>query len=107
VIVWLLDHPEAESRAETSDERFTEKFGWVREFSEEIATWNECQNVISTGVRFMNEQASLPPRIFRSVTKELRSDMGETSSSLASEGQRFPISTEILESSFGLSAALG
>jgi len=115
LVLWLLDHPEAASRAEISDERFTEKFGWVREFSEEIATWNECQAVISTGVKFMNEQG-----LFRGATKELRACMGETSSLLASdvkqrlleftresekllsEGQRFPISTEILESSFGL-----
>jgi len=115
LIVWLLDHPEAEGRAGISDARFTEKFGWVREFSDEIAIWNECQDVISAGVTFMNEQA-----FFCGTTAALRKHMGQTTSSMAGEvkqrlleftkeseqlliaGQRLPISTEILESSFGL-----
>ena len=115
LIMWLLDHPEAKGRAGITDERFIEKFGWVREFSEEIAIWNECQEVVSAGVTFMNEQG-----LFRGATEALRESMGETSSSMAaevkhrlleftqesekllSEGQRLPISTEILESSFGL-----
>ena len=115
LIMWLLDHPEAKGRAGITDERFTEKFGWVREFSEEIAIWNECQDVVSAGVTFMNEQC-----LFRGATETLRESMGEPSSSMArdvkqrlleftqeserllSDGQRLPISTEILESSFGL-----
>lgn len=115
MILWLLDHSDAEGRDEITDERLTEKFGWLREFSEDIAIWNECQDVVSAGVTFINEQG-----LFRGVTEELRACMGETSSSmgtdvkrrlleftqesekLLNEGQRLPISTEILESSFGL-----
>ncbi len=115
MIVWLLDHADARGRAGISDERFTEKFGWVREFSADIAIWNECQNVISTGVMFMNKQG-----LSCGATKALREEMGKTSSLMATEvkrrlleftqesekllnaGQRLPISTEILESSFGL-----
>ena len=115
LILWLLDHPEAKGREGISDERLTEKLGWVREFSEEIAIWNECQDVVSAGVTFMNEQG-----LFGGATAALRASMGETSSSMATdvkqrlleftqasekllkEGQRLPISTEILESSFGL-----
>jgi hypothetical protein len=115
LIMWLLDHPEAKGRAGITDERFTEKLGWVREFSEDIAIWNECQDVVSAGVTFMNEQG-----LFSGATDELQERMGEPSSSMAtevkqrllefaqesekllSEGQRLPISTEILESSFGL-----
>lgn len=115
LILWLLDYSEAKGRAGITDERFTEKLGWVREFSEEIAIWNECQDVVSAGVTFMNEHG-----LFRGATEALRERMGEPSSSMArdvqerllefthesekllSEGQRLPISTEILESSFGL-----
>jgi hypothetical protein len=115
MVMWLLDHPEAKGRAGITDERFAEKLGWVREFSEGIAIWNECQDVVSAGVTFMNEQG-----LFRGATEALRACMGQTSSSMAaevrqrlleftqesekllSEGQRLPISTEILESSFGL-----
>jgi len=115
LIVWLLDHPEAKGRAGITAERFTEKFGWVRAFSDEIAIWNECQDVVSSGITFMNEQG-----LFGGATQALGESMGEPSSSMArdvkarlleftqesekllSEGQRLPISTEILESSFGL-----
>jgi len=34
--MWLLDHPEAKGSVGITDERFTGKLGWVREFSEEI-----------------------------------------------------------------------
>jgi len=115
MILWLLDHPEAKGREGISDERLTEKLGWAREFCEEIAIWNECQDVVSTGVTFSNEQG-----LFHGVTEALREKMDEPSSSMATEvkrrllefmqesekllgeGQRLPISTEILESSFGL-----
>ena len=115
MIMWLLDHPEAKGRMGITDERLTEKLGWVREFSDEIAIWNECQDVVSAGVTFINEQG-----LFRGATEALRESMSEPSSSMAtgvkqrlleftqeseehlSEGQRLPMSTEILESSFGL-----
>jgi hypothetical protein len=117
IILWLLDHPNAKGRIGITDERLTEKLGWVREFSEDIAIWNECQDVVSAGVTFINEQG-----LFHGATESLRACMGETPTSfpasieverrllefvqesekLLSEGQRLPISTEILESSFGL-----
>ncbi len=75
MIVWLLDHPEAKGHAGIADERFAEKLGWVREFSEGIAIWNECQDVVSAGVTFMNEQG-----LFRGATGALRATMGQTSS---------------------------
>jgi len=83
LILWLLDHPEAQGRAGITDKRFTEKLGWVREFSEEIAIWNECQNVVSAGVTFMNEQG-----LFRGATEALRESMRGTSSSMAAEVQQ-------------------
>ena len=115
MILWLLDHPDAKGRQGITDQRLMEKFGWVREFSKEIAIWNECQDVVSSGVTFINEQG-----LFPGVTEEMRALIGTTSSSmgtevkrrlleftlesekLLNEGQRVPISTEILESSFGL-----
>lgn len=115
MIVWLLDHPDAQGRIGITDERFTEKLGWVREFSEDMAIWNECQDVVSAGVTFINEQG-----LFHGATEELQECMSDTSFSASTEvkrrllefvqeseellsaGRRLPISTEILESSFGL-----
>jgi len=88
----------------------------VREFSTDIAAWNECQTVISTGVTFINENG-----ISHGAAGKLRHNIGDSHASASSidiarrlvefvqesedllgEGQRLPMSTEILESSFGL-----
>jgi hypothetical protein len=116
LISWLLRNPEAKAREGISDERMRAKLGWVVEYADEIAVWQECQNVVSASVTFINEQG-----LFRGASSELRSVIGDelehaTSKELAQrlidfvaesevplrEGERLPMSTEILESSFGL-----
>jgi len=116
MILWLLKHPEAEAREGISEERMQEKLGWVEEYAGEIAVWQECQDVVSASVTFINEQG-----LFRGASKGLRTVIGDdlehgTSEELAQrlidfvaeseaslrEGERLPMSTEILESSFGL-----
>lgn len=115
-VLWLLDHPEAKARAETTQERLEEKLGWLRSFSKDIRCWRECQQVINRGLKFINEQG-----LFRGAAASLRAamdvdlvdptskDMMErlvafvgTAEALLKEGERLPMSTEILESSFGL-----
>ena len=116
MILWLLRHPEAEAREGISEERMQEKLGWVEEYAGKIAVWQECQDVVSASVTFINEQG-----LFRGASNELRTVIGDelehgTSKELAQrlidfvaeseaslrEGERLPMSTEILESSFGL-----
>jgi hypothetical protein len=55
VILWLLRNPQATGRAGIRDERMQEKLGWVEEYADEIA-WQECQEVVSASVTFINEQ---------------------------------------------------
>ena len=93
-----------------------DKLGWVEEYAGEIAVWQECQDVVSASVTFINEQG-----LFQGASSELRVVIGDelehaTSKELAQrlidfvaeseaslgEGERLPMSTEILESSFGL-----
>jgi hypothetical protein len=116
LILWLLRHPEAKARQGISDERMRAKLGWVEEYAEEIAVWQECQDVVSRSVTFINQQG-----LFRGASEQLGAVIGvelqhETTQELARrlisfvaeseaslrEGERLPMSTEILESSFGL-----
>ena len=116
MILWLLRNPEAKAREAIRDERMQEKLGWVAEYAQEIAVWQECQDVVSASVTFINQQG-----LFKGAARELRAVIGEeleheTSKELARrlidfvaeseeplrEGERLPMSTEILESTFGL-----
>ena len=116
VILWLLRNPQATGRAGIRDERMQEKLGWVEEYADEIAVWQECQEVVSASVTFINEQG-----LFKGASLELRAAIVEelkhgTSKELAQrlidfvaesekplrDGERLPMSTEILESVFGL-----
>ena len=116
MILWLLRNPEAKARQGISEERMQEKLGWVEEYADAIAVWQECQNVVSASLTFINEQS-----LFKGASSELRAVIGDelehaTSKELAQqlidfvakseeplrEGERLPLSTEILESSFGL-----
>jgi hypothetical protein len=114
--LWLLDHPEAKSRAALATERLEEKLGWLRSFAVELAEWRECQQVVSAGVTFAAEQG-----LFRGAGAQLLAVIGTNRKHTASqqlaqrladfltasegslnEGERLPISTEILESTFAL-----
>lgn len=112
---WLLEHPEAESRRFFSSARLEEKLGWLRSFAEESAAWRECQEAVKRGVTFVNEQG-----LFRGASLQLREALGTQTSATAQkladqlvkfvaaaedslrEGERLPMSTEILESTFAL-----
>lgn len=115
-VLWLLEHPQAKSHTLVTPERLEDKLGWLRSFAAELAAWRECQQVVDAGVTFINEQG-----LFRGAGELLRAAMGTnlthaTSKQLAQrlvefvtaaegllkEGERLPMSTEILESSFSL-----
>lgn len=119
-ILWLLRNPDAKARAGISAERRPEKLGWVAEYAEEIAVWQECPEVVSASGTFLNKHG-----LFRGASAELRTVIGgqlkhSASRELAKrwmdfvaepekrlrEGERLPMSTEIVESSLGLSKPL-
>ena len=115
-VLWLLEHPEAKSHQWMTAERLENKLGWMRSFAGDLAVWRECEEVIEKGVTFINKQG-----LFRGAADQLRRSLGSDLSHAASrqladrlidfvaeserylkEGERLPMSTEILESSFGL-----
>lgn len=126
MVRWHLSHPHSEARCEITAARMNEKLGWLRAFGDDIQRWSACQKVVSAASKFINEQGVFPGAArqlrdhlrtlcgsavntgntkaddtSRSVLARLLKFVRESESQL-SEGQRFPMSTEILESSFGL-----
>ena len=116
LIAWLLRHPEAAARRGLCDERLQEKLGWVAEYEQDIAVWQECLEVLSRSLTFINEQ-----HLFRGAADGLQEAIGDSLEHAASQelarrlidfvreseqqlrpGERLPLSTEILESAFGL-----
>jgi hypothetical protein len=116
MMLWQLAHPYSKARQEITTERMNEKLGWVRTFREDIPRWNACQAVVSSSVTFINEQGlfrgaadqlaekldSLPTCEDSQVVADRLLEFMRQSEEKLAEGQRLPLSTEILESSFGL-----
>lgn len=122
MVLWQLSHPDSVARQGVTAERMSEKLGWLAGFSEDIARWNACQAVVSASVAWISEHG-----VFRGATRQLRDHLrnlrGRDRPASQAAGrlitarllrfvrrqelklgrdQRFPLSTEILESSFGL-----
>jgi len=111
----VLDkQPEEVLQYGTSD-RLEEKFGWLREYRQDLDTWQEYETITQATFDVVRREgyyrgvAALVADQSRGHVKsesgeELQSELitfvAEQSSVLA-EGRRFPGSTEILESSFG------
>lgn len=115
-MLWLLEHPKAESCGMFTAERLEKKLGWLKSFCNEIALWNEYQQVISRGLALINTQglvSGIADRLRTTITADLKFD---TSRDLAEQlvqfvrdaeaklkpGERLWLSTEILESTFSL-----
>jgi len=116
MVLWHLSHPESRARHGINAARMQEKLGWLETYRDDIPCWTACQDVVSQSITFVNEQglskgaadrlaAELEPLSkcadSREVAQRLVTFVRESEEKL-SEGQRLPLSTEILESSFGL-----
>lgn len=114
-VLAVLNAPTAVVREHVTLERLEEKLGWLREFAADIAEWSEWQRVVNVTVEFVDRQG-----VYRGAAKELRTELRghqthPSSQRLAGEllvfvvrqarraepGERFPGSTEVLESCFG------
>lgn len=125
MVLWHLDHPDSKARQGIDVERMDVKLGWLREYRREIAQWRRIENVISNSLGFINTQGlhrgvSSDLRLHLDTLRKERGDDCEQSKQmsatliefvLASEVHLAPnergwLSTEILESAFGLYKAL-
>ncbi len=113
---WMVDHPEAKSCEGIRPERLEEKLGWLRDYADDLKVWQECQQVISKSITFINKRG-----LSRGASKALKKHLGKRpqhktsrellkrllkfvleAEELLKENERLPLSTEILESCFSL-----
>jgi hypothetical protein len=111
----LRDPPPSVSRL-ASVQRLEEKFGWMKPFEAEIIEWSHWQQVVDVTVALVNCQG-IYPGVARLLGKQLSQldALQPSGKQLAAElvgfvrseerktkpGERFPGSTEVLESCFG------
>jgi hypothetical protein len=98
-----------------SIERIEEKFGWVREYRDDVSRWSQLQTVAEAAVDLVRREgysvstaaqlpAQLSPLVVSEADAKLRDELVEFvsgQSQAAALGERLPGSTEVLESSFG------
>jgi len=109
-------HSSSSAAASVTPARLKEKFGWVEAFADDLTEWSQWQQVVGVVVPLVNRQG-----IYRGVTQLLTRQLaqldalGDSARQLAAElagfvrsqerlahpGERFPGSTEVLESCFG------
>jgi hypothetical protein len=111
----ILHDPPAKVLTWVSPERLQEKLGWLNEFADAVAEWSQWQQVVNIAVTYVDRHG-----ITRTTAKELygqmpRSFIHASTQVLVKElvcfvagqgkhtkpGERFPGSTEVLESCFG------
>lgn len=123
MVLWHLSHHRSESRREIPVARMNEKLGWMREYRDDVQSWNACQNVVSAALTFINEHGVFAGSArwlcayvrVRQRDVDRRDPINAASRRVLArlvrfvrdaeqqipEGLRLPMSTEILESSFG------
>lgn len=111
----ILREPPAQVLKWVNPERLQEKLGWLDEFSDTVSEWSQWQQVVNIAVTYVNHHGisrttakglsrELPRSLAYASTKAL---MNELVCFVASQGkqtkrgERFPGSTEVLESCFG------
>ncbi len=128
MVSWHLSHPQSQARRDIKAARMNDKLGWLRAFRADIDRWHACQEAVCAASTFVNEQGLFrgAARQLRDHLRTQRNDADDhraqdhdrrqvTASllrfvreaelqlaKLPDSVPRLPLSTEILESSFGL-----
>lgn len=115
-VLWHLNQADSASCPAAARERLEQKLGWLRPFAPGIVRWQACHQVISQTLTFLNKNglfcgvvAAYEKEVAglatcdgsRQLVRQMTALLGEYAPQLQA-GERIPISTEILESSFAL-----
>jgi hypothetical protein len=120
-VLAILHDPPPSVQQVVRVERLEEKFGWMKNFAAEVIDWSQWQQVVDVAVPLVNCQG-----MYRGVARLLAKQISQldalrpSGKQLAGElikfvrseeqkakpGERFPGSTEVLESCFGKFKAL-
>jgi hypothetical protein len=114
-VLAVLRQPSIVVNERVTPERLEKKLGWLRKFEDDVPEWVEWQEVVNVTVELVDRQG-----VYRGIAKDLRTALRPhrkhpSSRILAKEllafaakqarrgrpGERFPGSTEVLESCFG------
>lgn len=119
-VLGVLQTPMAEVLRWTSGERLQEKLGWLWQYQADLAEWAEWQSLVDATVLWVARQG-LSPQTAAELSEVLPWPRRHLSSGLlaleltgfvqeqaraCAPGERFPGSTEVLESCFGRFKAL-
>jgi hypothetical protein len=116
MVLWQLSHPNSRGRRDITAKRMNAKLGWLRSFRDDVRRWSGCQNIVSDSLTFINQQGLYVGAAEDMKTALIDLEVDEASGKLIehlvqfvsdseqqlSDGMRVPMSTEILESSFGM-----
>jgi hypothetical protein len=111
----ILKNPPAKVLEWTSAERLHEKLGWLKEFGDNVAEWSSWQQVVNIAVTHVDRHGvsrttakelyrEMPRPMAHDSTAKLAKDLvcfGAWQGKQTKRGERFPGSTEVLESCFG------
>ena len=120
MVSYHLSNHRSKSRQGIAAQRMNDKLGWVRDFRDELAIWNRCEQVMQASLSFVNRhgvyrgaaaklkaaldrvRAEHPPDCELSATMAAKLlAFVEDSEALLGAGDRAWLSTENLESLFG------
>jgi len=120
MVSYHLSNCHSKSRQGITAQRMNDKLGWVRDFRDDLAVWNRCEEVMQASLHFINRQG-----VYRGASAKLKDVLDqvrdehpkdcklsammasklvafvEESEMQLSEGERAWLSTENLESLFG------
>jgi hypothetical protein len=115
-ILAILRQPPPSVQQKVRPERLQEKLGWIENFASDVKQWLQWQQVVDVAVTLVNQQG-LAQGTAQMLAEQLSQldDLGDSAKALGAElvefvrgqqeqarpGERFPGSTEILESCFG------
>jgi hypothetical protein len=114
-VLEILRDPPAQVLEWTSPPRLQTKLGWLNEFSDTVSEWSHWQQVVNITVEHVNRQGisrhtaadlrrAMPRRFAHGSTRKLVNDLVSfvrEQGRQTRRGERFPGSTEVLESCFG------
>lgn len=114
-VLQVLRDPSAQVQRWVTPARLQAKLGWLKAFAAPVAEWSEWQQVVNTTVEFVDRQGiyrgaakalwkELPHEYAHSSSADLAKDLVRfvaKQTTQAKPGERFPGSTEVLESCFG------
>lgn len=111
----VLREPPAKVLQWVSRERLQEKLGWLQEFADDVSEWSQWQQVVNLAVTYVDRHG-LSRTTAKGLTGELSCPWAHESTTILAQelidfvtsqgqqtkrGERFPGSTEVLESCFG------